>query len=1320
MSCFISHNILCPSSPPCSDYNQDTEKFVPSARASADAAAAAPAPDGDCMSPLTMTEDQRESGKGNDEEEDHDDGSDDEGEMEVNSEDEAAIAQDGIYQPADGIAVGTIIGGRGRGNQGDQANGSDGNDDDDDEEFGSMESALAQSGGLLTQGGGFGDDSDDDSSDSDGDGDGNSASAAAAQDASDDESDTEERSQNLLAPDDNANTDEGREQEGSATEPPASVPSDTEQTATADELGASTAEVEAEPMDVDTGMFVTGLTEQTESQTQPTLAGGAADTEETGEGEDADGTGTANDGDDSADQQQQHQQEEDIDDEEMVEGLTEETETQTQPAVSADAISQDGARSDVAAAAAADSSEVVPASPSAAIPLVEAEIVGLTEQSEWSQQESQKTAGEKLQAGEEEDSGSAKDVAVQKSDSVAAAAGDGEGHESVSGQMGADETAVRASQSCAEESNITKATALSETHSPKQQLLTDAELMPPPATTHRGSPTKSEAAGAQAEESSQRSLASKLAEGSEDTYDSFGDLPVFSGDTEQMVMPSMDRFTANEDSPAKPGCSLLQSTSTSRQEVEADGAVARSQGATNSQAEEKHSPSKSAAEMLASEGGAPSPQRESQTENSKNDDAEESQEGTGASSSSAAAELGDLYDNAETERFRESADNNDDPRNEEEVDTDASTPLVSHTQTYIEGRSNAGFSYPRNDELEPVEEKKIDSPSPAVAATPLQDSRVNGPKDSQDEAEDMDVGSSMRSVDEEVVNGAPAGAEAGAACAQTTATTPASSKKDHAGDPVTPAGAGLESEAATVMLSTTPASSKKMGRDTVTPAKASEATTVILSTTPASTKKGAENIAEDVSTTKNVDNTPPPSSNKKPATPASSERTTAESASSPNKSGLSFSSSPHSQPLLSPVNVVAPSSNFNSERSSLLKSVEASSKAVAKHDHLKGKGPSQDDIVDSDEDTCDDLGHADAVESRSLPKDVGDSHTNAAPTAGDDKEEKKDNVAAKPISASGISSSASKRTSAPPAQWIHKHQKSNHKKNAAADTARGEKDHSESEVEEEFDTEGGSEPTPRLFLPSNAKQRAAERKKELEVEADAFSSSDDDGMVARNARTAAIRRNSNGNHALQDTQDSPSESEDDEDLDDKMKNNPFAQSARTSSARKRLKKRLRRDASKDEEQSPPPSRLSRDGKKKAKRKSSSSDYQVQDSLAMLSADASKHESSDEEEKEFQIDGIGDDASVSSSTSSDNGYDVMPSQNTIDIDNLIGQAKGALQKFTEARKSDTQVAKLKRKVERLERKCSKLKEGYNKVRAENAVLKKVSLSSDTYYVRTCTI
>ena len=769
-------------------------------------------------------------------------------------------------------------------------------------------------------------------------------------------------------------------------------------------------------------------------------------------------------------------------------------------------------------------------------------------------------------------------------------------------------------------------------------------------------------------------------------------------------MPSMDRFTANEDSLAKPGCSLLQSIC--QQKGEDDGVTSSSQDATNSQAEEKDSPTKSAAEMLASKDGASSPRREGQTENSNNDDTDEAQEGTGASSSSA-AELGELYDNAETERFQESADNNDgqDGSRNEEFDTGASTPLVSHTQTYIEGRSNAGFSYPRSDELEPVEEKKVDSPSPVVADTSLQDSHVSGPKDSQDEVEDMDIGSSMRSIDEEVANGTPLGSEAGAACAKTAVTTPASSKKSGAGDPVTPAGAGLESEAATVMLSTTPASSKKIGRDTVTPAKASEAATVILSTTPASTKKRAENIAKGDSTAKNIDTTPPPSS-KKLATPASSERTTADSASSPNKSGLSISSSPHSQPLLPPVNDVPPSSNLNSERSSLLKSAEASSKAVAKHDHLEGKGPSQDDIVDSDGDTCDELGHADAIESRSPPKDIDKKQSANVDSAekGDKEEKKKDSAAAKPISAGESNSSAVKRTPAPPAQWIHKHQKSNHKKNAAADTARAEKDRSESEVEEEFDMEGGSEPTPRLFLPSNAKQRAAERKKELEVEADAFSSSDDDGMIARNARTATVRRNNN--HALQDTQDSPSESEDDEELDDKMKNNPFAQSARTSSARKRLKKRLRRDASTDKEKSPPPSVSSREGKKKAKRKSSS-DNQVQDSLAMLSADASKHESSDEEEKEFQIDGIGDDASVSSS---DNDYDVMPSQNTIDIDNLIGQAKGALQKFTESRNSDAQVAKLKRKVERLERKCSKLKEGYNKVRAENAVLKKVSLSS----------
>ena len=129
---------------------------------------------------------------------------------------------------------------------------------------------------------------------------------------------------------------------------------------------------------------------------------------------------------------------------------------------------------------------------------------------------------------------------------------------------------------------------------------------------------------------------------------------------------------------------------------------------------------------------------------------------------------------------------------------------------------------------------------------------------------------------------------------------------------------------------------------------------------------------------------------------------------------------------------------------------------------------------------------------------------------------------------------------------------------------------------------------------------------------------------------------------------------------------------------------------------------SSEAKKKAKRQSSA-DYQVQDSLAMLGADA-KHESSDEEEHEFVGDEIGDDASVSSSD-----YAMMPSQNTIDIDNLIGQAKGALQKFSE-RNADSQVAKLKRKVERLERKCSKMTEGYNKVRAENAVLKRVSTPS----------
>ena len=1347
--CLINFTLPAPI---CSDYNQDTVKFVPSAtspstaRASAftsnanehdgdnnnsneEDASAPAAQGGDCMSPLTMTEDQRE--RRHDEEEEENDDEEEEEEMEINSEDEASIAQDGIYQPADGIAVGTIVGGGSRSNQDnrdDQADDSDDDNSDDDEEFGSMEAPFADTGGLLTQGGGFGADSDEDESSSDGN------LAREAEGASDDESNAEGWSQDLLARVDDV-ADEGHAhagQEGSATEPPASAPSDTEQTATADELGASTAVVEAEAMDVDTGMFVTGLTEQSETQPQPVLADGAANTNETGEdGNNFDGATNENGGghcdnnndDDGEEPKEEEEEEEDIDDGDMVEGLTEQT--KALPAFSADSNSQGGAGSDVAAGAAADTSEEVPASPCVATPLVEAEIAGLTEQSEWSQQDSQKTEHENSQPGEG-DARSTKDIATHGSN-----ADDDESSA---------KTAMDAQTSAAQESldavanNAAKAATVGEAHSPRQ-LLSDADLMPPPGTPHRRSPKKNHAAEAEAGKSpSQRSLANNLAEGSEDTYDSFGDLPVFSGDTEQMVIPSMDRFTAKEDSPAVPGSSQQKSELACDKEQNRNGADSPNKGETggtatgskdivNSQVEKKGSPTEDVAEMLPSEDGMPSPRRESQTENVQNDDTDEAQEGTGASTSSAAV-LGDLYDNAETERFQGSAGNRECQygARSEEVDTNASTPLVSHTQTYIEGPFNDGFSYPRNDELGLLEEKKVHSPPPAVAANPLQDFHVHGPKDSQqDGAEDMDIGASMRSVDEEVVAGGPAQSMTPSSIHQSVTKTPSSSKNNRSGD-VSPAGAGLESGAATVVLSTTPACSKKMARDPLTPvtaasaaaqAQASEATTVRLSATPSSTKKGPECVAESDIPTKEIDTTSPPPSSKKPTTPASSERTAADSASSPNKSGLSISSSPHSQPLLSPGNDAPAGSNIRNENSSLLKSAEASNKAVAKHGHLEGgKGLSQDDIVDSDEDTCEESGHLDAITPRPLQGDAGVSH-HEAPGAADKKEsansesiqkgkkeEKEDNAGAKFIPVGATNSSAGKRSPAPPARWIHKHQKSNQKKNSAADDARVERDIGESEEEEEFDVDGGSEPTPRLFLPSNVKQRAAERQKELEHEADAFSSSDDDGLVARNGRAAAVWRHNN-NPALQDTQDSPSESEGEEALVARKEIKPITTNAQTLSARKRPKKRLNLDAYSDKEVSQSLV-ASREGKRDIKRKSSS-DYNVQDSLAMLDADASKHESSDEGEEKFQVDGISDDASVSSSD-----YDIMPSQNTIDIDNLIGQARGALQKFSE-RKSDSQVAQLKRKVERQEKKYSKLKDGYNKVRAENAVLKRVSFS-----------
>ena len=1191
-----------------------------------------------------MTEDQRGRARG-----DTDGHDEEEEEIEINSEDEAAIAQDGIYQPADGIAVGTIIGG-GRGNDGASQSGGSDDDESDDEEFGSMEAPLADTGGLLTQGGGFGEDSneEDDSSSSDFDG----TSARAGEVGIDNDSDAEEHSQDLLGGDTGVN--EGRtheEQEESATEPPASAASDTEQTATAEDTVASVAEVEIQAMDVDTGMFVKGLTEQSESQTQPPLAACAADTEETGEdgidNENADVHGGDVDGrgDDASEEE-----------EEIVEGLTEQTETQTQaqPTVSANS-QQEYARSATA------SSEVVPPLPSSATSLVAAEVVGLTEQSEWSQQDSQKAAAEESQ--NRDGAGSTKEPAAHGLDTPTSTADD-----------------------------VAQTGAAVEAQSQKQHL-SDAELMPPPASPHRRGPKTNRSAEVKAGTSSQRSLASKLAEGSEDTYDSFGDLPVFSGDTEQMVMPSMDRFTANEDSPTKHG--------------QFDEAVSESQVD---------------AKMPPSEDAAPSPLGKTRSEQAQKHGTKEIEEGTGSSPS-----LGNLYENAETKHFQGSPDNRaaqDDLRGEE-VDTNASTPLVSHTQTYVEGRSN--FSYPRVDELGPIEEKKVDSPSPVVPATPLQESHITGPKKSQNEVEDMDnmdIGASMRSVEEEIAKEAFGGGSESVAVPTTfhpEAATPANSKKNPSGGPITPAGAVLESEAATVMLSTTPASSKKMAHDPASPvtataagteAQASEATTVRLSTTPASTKKRPEGAAAGTSTpTKEIDAESPGNSDK-PTTPASSERTTANSASSPNKSALSISSSPHSQPLLSPDAGVPPSSNLNSGSSSLLKSVEASNKAVAKHGQTDGKGLSQDDIVDSDEDTCEESGHTSmavfpkngAARSRDAAPDSTNEKMSTEADAGTKGELAQTKDSNKATPAGATNSSGGKRAPAAPAQWIHKHQKTNQKKYAVTEP-RGEKGLSESEEEEEFKMEGGSEPTPRLFLPSNAKQRAAERKKELEIEADAFSSSDDDDMVARNFRAAAAAKGNKSNFALKDTQESDSsesedESEEEAERGGKAKTSFASSSARTSSAKKGLKKRLRRDRSLDGESSPPSS-PSCEMKRKLKRQSPAA-YQVQDSLAMLGADASKNESSDEEEEnEFEVDEISDDVSVSSSD--DN---MMPSQNTIDIDNLIGQAKGALQKFSD-RNNDSQVAKLKRKVERLEKKCSKLKEGYNKVRVENAVLRRVS-------------
>ena len=300
--------------------------------------------------------------------------------------------------------------------------------------------------------------------------------------------------------------------------------------------------------------------------------------------------------------------------------------------------------------------------PSSATSLVAAEVVGLTEQSEWSQQDSQKTAAEESQ-NREDGAGSAKEPAAYGLDTTSCTADD-------VAQPGA----ATAAQS-------------------QKQHLSDAELMPPPASPHRRSPKTNRSAGVKEDTSSQRSLASKLAEGSEDTYDSFGDLPVFSGDTEQMVMPSMDRFTANEDSPAKHG----HSESQKRQGTSTIAVDEKKKGD-----EEAVSESQVDAKMPPSEDAVPFPPGKTRNE-----------EGTGSSSS-----LGNVYENAETERFQGSPDNRaaQDDLRDEEVDTNASTPLVSHTQTYVEGRSSAGFSYPRVDELGPMEEKKVDSPSPVVPA----------------------------------------------------------------------------------------------------------------------------------------------------------------------------------------------------------------------------------------------------------------------------------------------------------------------------------------------------------------------------------------------------------------------------------------------------------------------------------------------------------------------------------------------------------------------------------------------------------------------------
>ena len=286
----------------------------------------------------------------------------------------------------------------------------------------------------------------------------------------------------------------------------------------------------------------------------------------------------------------------------------------------------------------------------------------------------------------------------------------------------------------------------------------------------------------------------------------------------------------------------------------------------------------------------------------------------------------------------------------------------------------------------------------------------------------MDIGASMRSVEEEIVKEAFGGGSESVAVPTTfrpEAATPANSKQNSPGGPITPAGAVLESEAATVMLSTTPASSKKMARDPTSPAtataagiqaQASEATTVRLSTTPASAKKRPEDAVAGISTPMKEIDTAAEGSDK-PTTPASSERTTANnSASSPNKSALSISSSPHSQPLLSPDAGVPPSSNLNSGSSSLLKSVEASNKAVAKHGQTDGKGLSHDDIIDSDEDTCEESGHT--SNEKMSTEAGGDTKVKLA--------QKKDSNKATPAGATN--SSGGKKSPAAPAQWIHKHQ----------------------------------------------------------------------------------------------------------------------------------------------------------------------------------------------------------------------------------------------------------------------------------------------------------